>query len=61
MVTIKFKGDAELGYQICAALVGNRAFIENDIVVNYDRPGEIFISLGGESQNDLELEMELAK
>lgn len=61
MVTIKFKGDSTLGAQICTALVGNRAFVENDIVVNYDEPGEIFIFLGDEKQHNIELKMELVK
>lgn len=51
MVIIRFKGSANLGKQICQALVGNRAFVENDIVVNYDNnPGEIVITLGDDNR-----------
>lgn len=59
MVTIKLKGDATLGAKICEALVGNRAFVENDIIVNYDTPGDIFIVLGDETHHNIELDVEL--
>lgn len=60
MVVIKIKGNNELGTQICEALAGNKAFVENDIVVNYtDEPGNIYIALGEHGSHDIELSGEL--
>lgn len=59
MVVIKVKGDADLGNRICHALAGNRGYVENDIIINYDsEPGNIFIILGHEGTHDITLEME---
>ena len=57
MVVIKVCGDQKLGRDICEALVGNRAYIENDIIVNYDDPKEIIIVLGESNGRDVTLEM----
>lgn len=60
MVIIKFKGDDKLGTKICEALAGNKAFVENDIVVNYTaEAGSIYIVLGEPGSHDVELRGEL--
>lgn len=61
MVVIKVCGNQKLGRDICEALVGNRAYIENDIIVNYDDPKEIIIVLGESNGRDITLEMTLRK
>ena len=61
MVVIKVSGDQTLGSEICEALAGNRAFVENDIVVNYDVPGVITIALGDSNAHNLTLEGALSK
>lgn len=61
MVVIKVCGNQKLGRDICEALVGNRAYIENDIIVNYDDPKEIIIVLGESNGRDVTLEMTLRK
>lgn len=58
MITIHVKGTAELGEKLCKALVGNQAFIENDIVVNYDNPEHICILLGDPNEHDVTLKAE---
>lgn len=42
-----------IGERFCKALVGNKAYIENDIVVNYDTPGKVILFLGDENEEDI--------
>lgn len=65
MVTIRIKKtgnpftDAKVGEWICEALRGNRAYIDSDILVNYDGdPEHIIICLGENNDNDLTLDFE---
>lgn len=44
MITITLKGDTTAGEKICSALAGCKAFVDNDIVVNYtDSPGTVCV------------------
>lgn len=42
-----------IGERFCKALVGNKAYIENNIVVNYDTPGKVILYLGDENKDDI--------
>ena len=60
MITITLKGDTTAGEKICSALAGCKAFVDNDIVVNYtDSPGTVCILLGDPSDKDVRLKEEL--
>lgn len=59
MIELKLKNETGLPYpeardKICQALVGERAFIENDIIVSDvgQDANEITIVLGGEANKD---------
>lgn len=57
MIRIEFQCPKEktvsIGERFCKALVGNRAYIENDIAVNYDTPGKVILFLGYENKEDI--------
>lgn len=57
MIRIEFQcpkeKTASIGERFCKALVGNKAYIENDIVVNYDTPGKVILYLGDENEDDI--------
>lgn len=50
--------DTKMGEWICEALKGNKAFVDCDILVNYDGdPSYIIICLGENNDRDLHLDV----
>ena len=44
-----------IGSLLCSSLVGERTFVDNDIVINYTDYDNIFIILGNDTTNTINL------
>ena len=48
----------DVGKFLCSSLVGEEAYIDNDIIVNYTDYDDIYIVLGKDTENMRELEID---